>query len=364
MSESIFPKVSKGYFVLGDRLFEDSISEASAPLCFEGESGTLEIRITLNGDWLTLGAAVECESAGGLSDIGGVLSDDTLSYSVPAALMHGEYIRFHLRGTDGVNIRKTADAVIRIIPSFDASGTLPELSSSAYDGLSSSISQLNAALTQCSQNISELSSDMTETVSEFNQKLSDRDIIISKVIGKAGITSLESMFTQSGMVNLPSLDFSEITSMAYCFKGCASLVTVPDLNLPICTTLYECFYGCSNLKSVGKLTTPLVQKMYSLFRNCLALETIEEIDMSSVNSCNLIFANCTSLKNITFAGTIPISLDMRSCPLTIQSLDSLVSALCEDGSGKTVIFNQKTYALLTEEQLASMSDKGWTAEKV
>lgn len=360
MSNTVFPKTVKRYTVINDRLFpEDSLFPA--PMCYEGENGTLEVHITLDDTWKMLGCHVECAHSDGDLDIAGVTEDGILKYTVPKALMKKGILRFHLRGFLDRNIRKTDDCELIINASFDADGAQPEFEPSAYDNIMANFAFLNQKTAELTENIETLSADMTEQMSKCEQMAADRDIICSAIIKSAPVKNLEKAFEGSQITELPPLDLSKVESMAYAFRNCASLLTVPDLDLSSCTTLYECFHHCYALKSVGRLKTPNVRKMYALFRNCNELESIEEIDLSSADSANLLFANCRNLRHVIFAGSINLSIDVRNTNLDEESIASLVNALSSEGAGKSILLGSHS-SKLTEEQLNTINQKGWIIE--
>ncbi len=360
MSITVFPKTVKRFTVINDKLFEDEMA-TPAMSCYSGENGTLEIRVTLDWVWFSMCPMIECENMAGGSDKGGVVSDHQLTYTVPKALMRNGTIRFHLRGILDGKIRKTADAEITVQSSFDCSKEAEKYEPSAFDDLVSNVAAFKNRLETAELSVERLASELKMADIKYDQALTDRDFVTSAILTNAPVKNLDYAFEASAITEFPALNMSKVESMQYAFRNCESLLSLPDMDLTACTTLYECFRQCSNLKTVGKLITPNVKKMYSLFRNCLALETIEEIDLSSVDSMNLIFANCRNLKNITFAGSINISLDLRPTPATTETVMSAINALCENGDGK-ILYLGNLADKITAEQKKIAADKGWVIE--
>lgn len=360
MSITVFPKTVKYYTVINDKLFEEDMA-SPALCCFAGENGTLEIRITLDYPWTDICPMVECENSKGDKDKGGVFYNGKVCYTVPKALMKAGILRFHLRSVVDGNIRKTADAEIKIEGSFECDPNEEVYEPTALEDLASTVANLNLKLEQNERNIEQLVNDIEDMDIKFNQEIFNRDIVSSALLNGAKVTNLDCAFESSQITGLPCLDFSKITSMQYTFRFCESLLEIPDMDLSSCTTMYECFRQCTALKKVGKLKTSNVKKMYSLFKSCLELETIEEIDLSSVDSMNLLFANCRKLKNVTFVGSINISIDLRNTALTEQSIMSCINALSEDGDGK-VLFLGSLADKITNLQRKIATDKGWSIE--
>lgn len=360
MSITVFPKTVKKYTVVNDKLFEDTDLYPTLT-CYEGENGTLQIKVALDYDWNSLCPMIECENSKGAKDKGGVLSDFTLSYIVPRALMQNGVLRFHLKGISDGKIRKTSDAEIEICSSFDTSGETEKYEPTAFEDLTATVGRLIERCAVNDRSIERFASDMSSMELNFSQKIADRDLVTSALMNSGGVTNLDYAFEETSITEFPALDMSKVQSMQYSFRNCASLLEIYDCDLSSCTTLYECFRGCTALKKVGKLKTAGVKKMYSLFRNCSSLETIDEIDFSSVDSMNLIFANCRKLQNITFVGSINISIDFRNTSATRETLISAFNALCQNGEGKTV-FVGALASKLTEEDKKIATDKGWTVE--
>lgn len=360
MSITVFPKSVKNYTVINDKLFEDELA-SPALNCYSGENGTLEIRITLDDIWYSTYPMIECENTAGGSDKGGVVSDHLLTYTVPKGLMQNGTLRFHLRGLLDGNIRKTADAEITVYSSFDCDKLTDSFEPSAFDDMAANIASVQNRIQTAEANVERLASDLKMADIKYDIALSDRDFVTSAILKKAPVTVLDNAFEGSGITEFPALDMSGVTSMQYSFKNCEALLYVPDMDFSGCTTLYECFRQCTNLKRVGKLRTPNVKKMYSLFRNCLSLESIGEIDLSSVDSLNLIFANCRCLSDITFVGSINISLDLRPTPASADTIMSAINALCENGEGK-VLYLGTLAEKITDEQKLIAYNKGWSIE--
>lgn len=168
-----------------------------------------------------------------------------------------------------------------------------------------------------------------------------------------------------------STDFSGFTieatpknigNMFYYYEG----ETVPDgidcSNAKVTGTsttnspAYLCAY--SKLKYFPDINIPPAHYWYASFRDCTELETIEVIRMceGSGASTNILFLNCKSLKNITFEGVIPITIGFADCPLTVESMKSIISCLKDfTGTGTsnefkyTVTFNSKAFNELEKE---------------
>ena len=99
-----------------------------------------------------------------------------------------------------------------------------------------------------------------------------------------------------------------------------------------------------------------------VFANNSYLKTIRELNVAS--SVNFVgwFAGCTSLANITFGGgsVIGQSIDFSACPLTRESVESIVNHLGTVTSAKTLTLGATNQAHLYAGEIAEITGKGWT----
>lgn len=164
-----------------------------------------------------------------------------------------------------------------------------------------------------------------------------------KVVGIAqhmfyriGVTNLKERLEECGV----SLDFSEATNMTYIFSS-VNTVAVPEVSFVNVVSL-EGAYGWSP-----------------------KLEEIENIILreDGTNTFVSTFKTSKALKKVKFTGVIGNDIDFASCPLEKASFESVVSALSETTTGKTVTFKEsaKTAAFTDEEWAALIATKpNWT----
>lgn len=94
-----------------------------------------------------------------------------------------------------------------------------------------------------------------------------------------------------------------------------------------------------------------------VFNGCSQLVTIDKIILAEgkVTSFNSAFTSCTKLKNITFEGVIDKSISFSPCPLSVESIKSIILALKQ--------FDSYTYTLtLKSSAFAPLEAEGATAE--
>lgn len=165
------------------------------------------------------------------------------------------------------------------------------------------------------------------------------------------------------MTSLPtSLDFRQFDSMyQMCYK-CTALTRVPQLETANVTNMMWAFYGCSALTEIGGLDTSNIISASEMFHGCSALTAIySALDFSNVSSqIDTTFTSCKALVEVRFAGTINVDVAMNGCPkLSVDSLLSLLNALCENGQGLKCKIGTTNLGKLTDEQKAIALNNGW-----
>ena len=115
----------------------------------------------------------------------------------------------------------------------------------------------------------------------------------------SNLTSLFGVFSNCySLTALPQLDTSNITSVSAAFGNCYSLETIPQLDTSKVTTMYNTFYYCYSLKTIPQLDTSKVITMEGMFCYCYSLKTIPQLNTSKVTNMTSMFNVCNSLKTI------------------------------------------------------------------
>lgn len=92
------------------------------------------------------------------------------------------------------------------------------------------------------------------------------------------------------------------------------------------------------------------------------LKTIDRIILPSIGvKFGAAFDGCTALENLVLEGTLRDNFDVKSCPLTHDSLMSIINAL-GDGLSYTLTIGATNLAKLTEEEILIAENKGWTVK--
>ena len=203
------------------------------------------------------------------------------------------------------------DSKVLYIPNVEYSSTGSYTSSSAYTNyLLYKVGSINAEFTnsQYSQGFFTDCNSLRE-VGDIN--ITGRAIIyynffqncyaLRKIgnMNTTGSISFENMFSGCiSITSIPQLDTSSGTNFNAMFSGCSSLTSIPQLDTSKGTNFGAMFNGCKALTSVPQLDTSSGTNFSGMFSNCSSITTIQQIDTSSGTNFNGIFSNCLNLKRI------------------------------------------------------------------
>ncbi len=167
-------------------------------------------------------------------------------------------------------------------------------------------------------------------------------------------------------------DTSKVTTLAGTFNSCSSLTSV-DLSswdissISVTEGLSNIFYKCTSLTSVDLSGWCLshAAKMEYTFSYCSSLTSLDVsgCDFTKVTSTNGIFSGCSALVNIVgdFTWTPSANLPLgASSNLSYESMINVLNALPTVTTSRTVTFNPTAYALLSDDDKAIGTAKGWT----
>ena len=193
------------------------------------------------------------------------------------------------------------------------------------------------------------------------------NIFNSYATGKSGIASFRFLVT----------DTSEVTNMWYMFYSCNSLTSldVSNFDTSKVTNMAYMFIGCQSLTSldVSNFDTSKVTNMEHMFNGCLSLSALDlsNFDTSAVTIMDFMFQNCHSLTNLllgpNFFKTSAVTIiDFSFCrewknetvvtSLVTNSYDRAAAGL----NTLTLKLHANTKAALTDEQKATITNKGYT----
>lgn len=196
----------------------------------------------------------------------------------------------------------------------------------------------------------------------------------------SNVTDMSFMFYNcsglTGELDLSTWNTSQVTTMFYMFQNCSKLTSldVSNWDTSKLTNINNMFNYCSKLRSldVSNWDTSNISDMFSLFNGCSGLTSL---DLSTWNISNLLitsqmFYDCRSLTNLQLPDLGHYRdctfLDLSSCSaLTKDSILYLFNnAFDRTAAGYTKAFtiklNATTKALLTEDEIAIATNKGFT----
>lgn len=224
------------------------------------------------------------------------------------------------------------------------------------------------------------------------------------------VNDMDSMFSScSSLTSVPLFDTSNVIYMDSMFSGCSLLTTVPLFNTSKVTTMYSMFSSCKSLTAIPSFDTRNVTNMDSMFSGCHSLISIPEMDTNNVTNFYNMFKDCYSLttiegisfksfsdstlpnyylvgwssndsirkavfKDIGYQSTVVQfntskienwGVNTDEIPDARQSLiDSLITYSFDRASAGyptcTITLSSATKALLTEDEIAQITAKGFT----
>ena len=160
---------------------------------------------------------------------------------------------------------------------------------------------------------------------------------------KNTITNLKEYLNKIGI----TLDTSTSDSISEMFYINKAFTHIPTISAESVTDLAAVFYSCSSLVEIEKLI----------------LKKDGSNTFAHTQSWQYPFFNCTALKHIVIEGVIGSTVSFQWCPLTKESITSIINALSTTSSGQTVTFKKtaKEAAFTADEwdELIS-TKKNWT----
>ena len=200
------------------------------------------------------------------------------------------------------------------------------------------------------------------------------------VTNTSGLTSIGYMF--QGCSSLTSLDVSgfdtsSVTNMSAVFWGCSSLtsIDVSGFDTSAATAMAYMFIDCGSLTSldVSGFDTSSVTNMVSMFRGCTSLTSLDlsNFDTTAVTDMTYMFGGSSALTSLllgqNFFKTSAVTIiDFSSCSkwtnetvvtsLVTNSIDRVAAGL----NTLTLQLHANTKAALTDEQKATITNKGYT----
>jgi surface protein len=192
------------------------------------------------------------------------------------------------------------------------------------------------------------------------------------------VTTMYEMFAFSELqnVNVASFDTSNVTDTGSMFRGCESLQIVPLFDTSNVTNMGYMFYGRKQLTTIPAFDTSKVTSFSDMFNSATNIISIPLLDCSKVyygSNINL-FASSTMTYLTDLGGFKDLgkvsgfnkpSYFLKNCPnLTKESVLNVLNNLYDrKTAGYSVVtlpFHTNALALLSDEEKAIATNKGWT----
>lgn len=169
-------------------------------------------------------------------------------------------------------------------------------------------------------------------------------------------------------INPANWNTSNVTTMMGMFRFCFSLKTLPDItqwNLNKVTTLQYIFYNCSAVTQLNlpNLNLPACTRIDYMFSVMSSIKSINisnwSIPALTTNLTGFLSGHC--LQDIAPGIVIPpLNVTINTASLCYDSLLMLLNALPTVSSTKTLTINDASLLLLSENDIAIATNKGWT----
>lgn len=265
---------------------------------------------------------------------------------------------------------------------FNGCRSLTSLDLSSFD--TSAVTTMSAMFLDCSSLTSlDLSSFDTSAVTNMSAIFSGCSALTSIDLSNFDTSSAEgtgSMFNNCRSLtslDLSSFDTSAVTIMGSMFAGCMSLTSLDlsNFDTSAVTTMENMFRECASLThiNVSNFDTTGVKNMRVMFGSCSSLTSLDlsNFDTSAVTIMDFMFQNDISLTNLIlgpnfFKTSAVTSIDFSPCSkwtnetvgssLVTNSYDRAAAGL----NTLTLKLHANTKAALTDEQKATITNKGYT----
>lgn len=214
--------------------------------------------------------------------------------------------------------------------------------------------------------------DFSELVSMYGAFANCKSWVQNIDMSNAPIKIMTTAFAGSKITQFPKINTELLELCNYAFNGCTGLTSI-NINLPRAIDMSYMFYNCQNLTEVNISGTKYVESIQSLFTDCLYLQTIGMLDFSSVTSLGNFLQNSNKLVNL--GGFLNLGSNFKSNQTLTITSSSLSRESCLNvfntiydfiGNGSsircTIVLNSNVKALLSAEDIAIATNKGWTIQ--
>lgn len=136
------------------------------------------------------------------------------------------------------------------------------------------------------------------------------------------------------------------------------------LDISKCRNSNYMFYG-TKFERLGVISCISGSSIAYAFAHSTQLKTIDKLILNEAGSTAFTstFDGCSRLENITVEGAIGNNISLHVSPLTVASMNSIISCLKDysaTGGTHTLTFKADRETMLTDEEKAAATGKGWT----
>lgn len=328
----------------------------------------------------------ECKDANDIANVAITLGDFTQS-QITEAIAYGKELYDGGYSITNENVDKDKllfypklelpymynNSKVLYIPNVEYSSTGSYTQSSAYNNyFLYKVGSINAVFT-----------DSHYSYIFFNNCTSLREVGDINITGK--VIPYSNFFQQCyALRKIGNMNTTGSTDFIYMFYNCSSLTSIPQLDTSSGTSFINMCNNCSSLTSIPQLDTSKGTNLASIFFNCSNLKRIEGISLKSLNKTvsysyltgknfmnQLRYAlikdigTCTSMTSIDFTYWTVWGVDDETNTDARQSLvDSLLTYSFDRATAGystcTISLHDNTKAVLTEDEIAQITAKGYT----
>lgn len=230
--------------------------------------------------------------------------------------------------------------------------------------------------------------DTSKVTNMYCMFISCHNIISVPAFNTSKVTSMDAMLKDcKNLKSVPLFDTSNVTNMKSMLSDCPNITSVPLFDTSKVTNMASMLYNCSLITSVPAFDTRNVTSFDKMFGSCKNLKTIEGISFKSYTASTMAdnylfgYSSISSIRkavfkdigyqstaqkfNTSYATNWGVNSD--EIPDARQSLiDSLITYSFDRAAAGyptcTIKLSTNTKSLLTEDEIAQITAKGFTLE--
>ena len=213
--------------------------------------------------------------------------------------------------------------------------------------------------------------DSSEEIPSNNNRNFIRTVNVN-IVPKVNVAKEKIKFSGSTFSKVPEwADFEGITDMRYMFRDCINLTEIPYIDTSNVTNMYGLFQAC-NLTTIPQLDTRKVTNVSYIFSSCTNLTSIPLLDFPNISTITYFFGLSTMSRLTDLGGFKDLKINWndnygfaKCSNLTYESVMNVINNLYDfRGNGdstttRTIKFHANSLALLSEEDKAIATAKGW-----